>query len=100
VPERFKEQYLKVILKNHEAVSHDKFDLGHTDTLMHKILLKMLEPLYVKQFKIPDAHQKEVECHVLKWLKLGIIQPVRSQYNSPIFGVGKKDVGVRLVQDF
>ncbi len=28
VPEQFREQYLKVILKNHQAVSRDKFDLG------------------------------------------------------------------------
>jgi hypothetical protein len=56
VPEQFREQYLKVILKNHEAVIQNKFDLGCTDTLMHEIALKMNEPIYVKQFKIPDAH--------------------------------------------
>jgi hypothetical protein len=56
VPEKFREQYLKVILKNHEAVSQNKFDLGRTDTLMHEIVLKTPEPIYVKQFKIPDAH--------------------------------------------
>ncbi len=56
VPEQFSEQYLKIILKNHEAVSQDKFDLGRTDTLMHEIALKTEEPIYAKQFKIPDAH--------------------------------------------
>ncbi len=100
VPQQFREQYLKVILKNHEAVSQNKFDLGRTDTLMHEIVLKTAEPIYVKQFKILDAHRQEVERHVLEWLKLGVIQPARSQYNSPIFAVMKKDGGVRLVQDF
>jgi hypothetical protein len=75
VPEKFREQYLKVILKNHEAVGQNKFDLGRTDTLMHEIVLKTPEPIYVKQFKIPDAHRQEVERHVLQWLKLGVIQP-------------------------
>ncbi len=75
VPEKFQEQCLKVILKNHEAVSQNKFDLGHTDTLMHEIVLKTPEPIYIKQFKIPDAHRQEVERHVLAWLKLGVIQP-------------------------
>jgi hypothetical protein len=75
VQEQFHEQYLKVILKNHEAVSENKFDLGRTDTLMHEIALKTDEPIYVKQFKIPDAHRQEVEKHVLEWLKLGVIQP-------------------------
>jgi hypothetical protein len=67
---------------------------------MHEIALKTQEPIYVKQFKIPDAHRKEVEDHVLEWLKLGVIQPARSRYNSPIFAVLKKDGNVHLVQDF
>jgi len=100
VPNQFRDQYLKVLLKNHEAVSQNKFDLGQTDTLMHEIALKTSEPIYVKQFKIPDAHRQEVERHVLEWLKLGVIQPARSRYNSPIFAVMKKDGGTRLVQDF
>jgi len=37
VPEQFREQYLKVILRNHEAVSQNKFDLGRTDTLCMKL---------------------------------------------------------------
>ncbi len=85
VPEKFQKQYLSLLLINHEAISQDKFDLGSTDTLMHEIALKTAEPIYVKQFKIPDAHCKEVKKHVLKWLKLGVIQPARSCYNSPNF---------------
>jgi hypothetical protein len=61
VPEQFCEQYLKVILKNHEAVSENELDLGCTDTLMHEITLKTDEPICVKQFKIPDAHCQEVK---------------------------------------
>jgi hypothetical protein len=56
VPEQYQQQYLKLLLQNHEAVSQDKFELGRTDTLMHEIALKTEEPVYVKQFKIPDAH--------------------------------------------
>jgi hypothetical protein len=67
---------------------------------MHEIVLKITEPIYVKQFKIPDAHRQEVEKHVLEWLKLDVIQPARSRYNSPIFAVMKKDGNVCLVQDF
>ncbi len=100
VPEQFRHKYLNLLLKHHEAISQDKFDLGRTDTLMHEIALKSDEPIYVKQFKIPDTHCQEVEKHVLEWLKLGVIQPARSCYNSPIFAVMKKDGNVRLVQDF
>jgi hypothetical protein len=100
VPEQYQQQYLKLVLQNHEAVNQDKFDLDRTDTLMHEIALKTEEHIYIKQFKIPDAHQKEVERHVLEWLKLGVIQPAHSRYNSPIFAVMKKDGTVRLVEDF
>jgi len=70
---------LKVLLPNQEAISEDKFDLGRTDTLMHEIALKSQEPIYVKRFKIPNAHHKEVKRHVLKWLNLGVIQLARSK---------------------
>ena len=62
---------------------------------MHEIPLKTTEPIYVKQFRIPEAHREEVEKHVAEWLKLA-----RSKYNSPLFAVMKKNGGIRLVQDF
>jgi hypothetical protein len=66
VPEQLHQQYLDVLLCHHEAISKDKFDLGRTDTLMHIIALKTQEPIYIKQFKINDAHHKEVKKHVLE----------------------------------
>ena len=56
--------------------------------------------MYVKQFKIPDAHREVIEKHVKEWIALGIVKPARSRYNSPMFCVGKKDGTLRLVQDF
>jgi len=100
VPEEFKEAYTRVILDNHSCISRHRFDLGRTDTLMHEIALKTEEPIYVKQFRIPDAHREEVEKHVNEWLKMGVVQSTRSKYNSPIFAVSKKNGGIRLVQDF
>ncbi len=97
VPKQLHPQYLEVLLHHHEAISQDMFNLGQTDTLMHEIALKTQEPIYVKQLKIPDAHRKEVERHVMAWLKLGVIQPACSRYNSPIFAVMKKDGNVCLV---
>ena len=56
--------------------------------------------IFVKQFKIPDAHMEEVEKHVIEWLKLGVIEPAWSKYNSPIFSLAKGNGGIRLIQDF
>jgi hypothetical protein len=48
VPDEFKDEYLNVLFKNHEAISEHKYDLGQTETLMHDISLKSEEPVYVK----------------------------------------------------
>ena len=100
VPDNFRQRYLDILLKNHEVISAHKYDLGQAKSFMHDISLKSEEPIYVKQFKIPDAHREEVEKHVAEWLKLGVVQPARSKFNSPIFVVAKKNGGLRMVQDF
>ena len=100
VPEHLRKAYMNLILKHHTAVSQNKMDLGRTETLLHDIELRDQEPVYVKQFKIPDAHRQEVEQNVAEWLKLGVVQPCRSKFNSPLFCVMKKNGSLRLVQDF
>ena len=75
IPPDMREKYFQVLVRNHMAISQHKFDLGRASTLMHDIELRTNEPVYVKQFKIPDAHRQEVERHVAEWLKLGVVQP-------------------------
>ena len=100
VPDEYQNQYEKLLENCHEVFSRTKADLGKSDLVMHDISLKTNEPVYVKQFKIPDAHMKEVTTHLTEWLKLGVVEPCRSKYNSPIFVVPKKDGSLRVVQDF
>ena len=52
------------------------------------------------QFKIPNVHCEEVEKHVVKWLKMGVIQPTRSNFNCTIFIVAKKNGGLCYIPDF
>ncbi len=68
VPEQFREQYLKVILKNHQAVSRDKFDLGQTDTLMHEITLKTEELIYsLRSLTLTDKRSSDTCSNGLNW---------------------------------
>jgi Reverse transcriptase (RNA-dependent DNA polymerase) len=62
--------------------------------------MKTEEPVYVKQFKIPEAHHQYLQNQVREWLCLGIVQPSQSCYNSPVFLNEKKDGTKRVVQDF
>jgi hypothetical protein len=62
--------------------------------------LKNDEPVYIKQFRIPDAHRDQLHAQVNEWLKHGIIDRARSPYNCSIFMVPKKNGQLRIVQDF
>ena len=100
VPAEHKQWYLQVLLKFHKAISEDRFDLGRCRTDLHKITLKTDKPIFVKQFKILDTHMEEVEKHAIECLKLEVIEPAWSKYNSPIFAVATKYGRIQLVQDF
>ena len=100
VPTDLQHKYLQLLYKHHLAFSLTKADLGRSDLVMHEIHMKTEEPIFVKQFKIPDAHRHYLEDQIKEWLQFGIVQPSRSRYNSPLFLVKKKDGSFRVVQDF
>jgi len=85
---------------NESVFSKHKNDLGRCDVVQHEIHLRDKVPVYIKQFKVPEVHSTSIEDQVKEWLKLDIVQPSMSRYNSPIFVVKKKDDNFRLVQDF
>ena len=101
VPNNERLKYLELIWQNHDVFSKSKHDLGLANHYEHSISLKNSDPLYIKQFKIPEVHRVMLESQVKEWLKLGIIQRSNSKYNSPVFIVPKKEPGqFRFVQDF
>ncbi len=60
----------------------------------------MQDPVYQKQFKIPEAHHQFIKQILDEWLKLGVVKRSNSLYNSPIFCVPKKQgQGLCIVQD-
>ena len=100
VPSSEREAYLDLILKNHDVFSKNKNDLGCATNATHKIHLKNDAPIYVKQFPVPEAYRSQLDLQVKEWLKMGVIKPTNSPYNSPIFVVPKKDGSPRYVLDF
>ncbi len=50
VPIEFKQKYIDILYKHQQAISVNK-------NFKHKIHLKDNNPVYRKQFKIPEAHQ-------------------------------------------
>jgi hypothetical protein len=52
---------LDLVYRYQEAISIDKYDLGLARNYKHKIHLKNEDPVYRKQFKIPEAHHNFIE---------------------------------------
>ena len=100
VPQEELEEYHKLILKHHDVFSKDSYDLGRAKDFTHKINLKTKDPVFVKQFKIPDTHRDFIKRQIHEWLKMGIIERANSPYNCSVFLVPKKNGSFRLVQDF
>ena len=100
LPKPVQDRYVNLILRNHDVFSKDKFDLGRTDVMEHKIRLRTEEPIYQKQFRIPEAHRQVLLEHLKRWLDLKVVKPCTSHYNSPIFMVPKKNNELRPVLDF
>ena len=100
VPEQEKDAYLELLLNNHDVFSKDPNDLGCATNHEHTIHLRNTLPTYTKQFPIPESYRDQLTSQVKEWLKMGIVQPTNSPYNSPIFVVPKKDGTPRYVLDF
>jgi RNase H-like domain found in reverse transcriptase/Reverse transcriptase (RNA-dependent DNA polymerase)/Integrase zinc binding domain/Integrase core domain/gag-polyprotein putative aspartyl protease len=98
--EPWKTQFMRLVKEFHDVFSSDKYDLGYTDEVVHKVRLKTNQPVHKKQYRIPWAHLKLVHDHVTNLQKQGVIEASRSAYNSPVFCVPKHSGELRVVQDF
>jgi hypothetical protein len=66
--------YENLILKNHDLFAKDKYDLVFSDAVSHKINMKNSQPIFIKQFRIPDAHQKVILEHINEWQNKKVIE--------------------------
>ena len=58
VPEDERKLYEQVILANHDVFSKTKDDLGKANNFKHKIFTKTDEPVFQKQYPIPEMHRE------------------------------------------
>ncbi len=100
VPSTKKEKYIDLIMQNHDIFSKDKNDLGRANNFTHKIDLKNKAPVNIPQYRFADTHKAALDKQIDEWLKMGVIQPSNSRYNSPIFVVRKKNEENRYMLDY
>ncbi len=56
VPIAYKKWYINILYKHQSAIKVNKFDLGQANNFTHETHLKDKNPVYRKQFKIPEAY--------------------------------------------
>lgn len=80
--------------------------LSHTDLIEHKIQLKEgVNPVYTKQYRLPQSSREEVNRQVDALEAMGVIENSFSKWNNPVLLVDKKEnakgeKSKRLVVDF
>lgn len=78
-------QFLDIFALETDKISYNNF-------YKQKLRLKDDQPVYVKNYRIPHAHQEEINRKIDNMLNNGTIEPSMSEYNSPILLVPKKSL--------
>ena len=94
VPKRF-HQWLKVFGKIEPERMPVRKVWDHTIDVKEDF-----KPSKAKVYPLSRNEREEVQKFVDKHLKKGYIRPSKSQQTSPVFFVGKKDRGKRMVMDY
>lgn len=67
--------------------------LSVTNLYKYNIQLKLnVDPVFVKNYRIPHSQKKEIDKQIDQMLKDGIIEPTQSEWSSPILLVLKKSI--------
>ena len=83
----------------HDIFCLEDLELGHTNLIKHKIVLKDPEPFKERYRRIPPHLFSEVKKHVQEMLDIGVIRPSNSPYASAAVLVRKKDGSLRFCID-
>jgi hypothetical protein len=75
--EPWRQQYVDLMLRYHDVLSKDKFDLGCADVIKHSIVMEDERPVHQRQFRVPFAHEEVLYEYVDKLLKSGAIEVSR-----------------------
>ena len=91
-------QELQQLINTMPEVFTDK--PGRTTAAEHCIDTADAQPVRIPPYRIPKAWEEQVKLEIRTLLDMGIIEPCRSPWASPIVAVGKKDGSLRLCVDY
>ncbi len=64
-------QYIDILMKHQAAISLNKYDFRLAKKVTHRIHLKDNQPIFRKQFNLPEADTQFIEQSLDEWLQLG-----------------------------
>ncbi len=73
---------------------------GHTDLVLHDVILREATPARQKSYRIPERLVMVLKDELDIILSMGVIEPAHSEWCSPIVLVPKKDGTLRFCIDF
>ncbi|KAL0174660.1 hypothetical protein M9458_030628 [Cirrhinus mrigala] len=73
---------------------------GQTNVLSHDIRTPPGVIVRQRPYRVPEARRQAIEAEIQKMLKLGVIEPSRSPWSSPIVLVPKPDGTLRFCNDY
>lgn len=94
-------QVERVLINNCQVFHVKGQKLRATDLTIHHIQLRPnADPVYTPQYPLSQAQQENAKRLILEMLRDKIIEPTRSEYNSPVILVRKANGEIRFVTDF
>ncbi len=73
---------------------------GQTNVIQHDIQMPPGVIVRQRPYRVPEAHRRAIEEEIRQMLKLGVIEPSRSPWYSPIVLVPKPDGTLRFCKDY
>ena len=89
---------LKELLREYKEIFSDV--TGITELEEHTITLNTTTAIRRKSYPVPFAKVTEIETEVKKMMTMGLIEPSKSPFCSPLLLIKKTDGSLRAVADF
>ncbi|HLP34775.1 MAG TPA: reverse transcriptase domain-containing protein [Amoebophilaceae bacterium] len=99
-PQGLKPRLKGILWENREVLAETNDSMGLCTAYKPRIPLNTEQPVFTPQYQIPFMMRKAMSEAIKAFLKMGVIQPSSSPYNSSSLMVPKRDGGFRLVVDF
>ena len=101
LPDRLLKRCQDLFIRKHQAFGANEYDLGHTDSYVHRIDLKAgnESPVFNKQFQLSEHARRFLQDHIKELVRVGVLENSQSAWNSCCFVVPKPSGSYRMVID-